>query len=193
MKYLVVVNPQNDYLDGALSNKEACAIIGGICDKIVEYENNNWPIFVVYDKRDEDYLTTYESKKIPIVHCVQGTEGYELNKFIKLALNHKRDYDRLLYVEKLSTGPSMLAPEMWTVAQFLGLPDEIEIVGTRTDTDILYTAILVKSEFRERLVSVDAMLCAGTTPYKHNIALAAMECAHIEVKNNGKEVWLDEV
>lgn len=63
MKYLVVVNPQNDYLDGALSNKEACAIIGGICDKIVEYENNNWPIFVVYDKRDEDYLTTYESKK----------------------------------------------------------------------------------------------------------------------------------
>lgn len=190
MKYLVVVDMQNDYLTGALANEDACKIVGGICDKIIEYENNHWPIFVVYDTRDDEYLSTYEGKRLPVVHCVQGTEGFELNKFIKLALNHIRDYDRLYYVAKLSSGAALLPPEMWQAARFFDLPDEIEIVGTRTDDSILSTALIVKTDFRERPVIVDAGLCAGTTPDKHNIAITAMECAQIEVKNKGKEAWL---
>ena len=138
MKYLVVIGMQNDYVTGALKNEAAQAIVPGICNKIKEYNANKFPVFLVYDKRDDNYLLTYEGKHF---------------------------------------------------AACDGLPDEIEIVGTRTDADILSTAIIVKNEFRERPVVVDASLCAGTTPDKHYLALNAMKCAQIEVINEGKEPW----
>lgn len=186
MKYLVVVNMQNDYITGALKNEAAQAIIPGVCKKIEEYKSNGYLIFVVYDKRGPDYLETYEGKHFPIQHCIQGTEGYMLNDSVLDALNHMK-YGTL--VEKQSFGAVLLPPMMWEAARVTGLPDEIEIVGTRTDADILSTAIIVKNEFRERPVVVDASLCAGTTPDKHYLALNAMKCAQIEVVNEGKEPW----
>lgn len=182
MKYLVVIGMQNDYVTGALKNEAVQAIVPGICSKIKEYNANKFPVFLVYDKRDDNYLATYEGKHLPVPHCIQGTVGYELVQDVKYAGLSK-------YVEKMSLGAEMLPPTMWDFAACDGLPDEIEIVGTRTDADILSTAIIVKNEFRERPVVVDASLCAGTTPDKHYLALNAMKCAQIEIVNEGKEPW----
>lgn len=182
MKYLVVVNMQNDYITGALKNDAAQAIVPGVCEKIREYNANRFPVFMVYDVRDDNYLSTYEGKYLPVPHCVQGTVGYELEPSVKRA-------GLFRLVGKMSFGAEMLAPTMWEFAAGDGLPDEIEIIGTRTDADILSTAIIVKNEFRERPVIVDASLCAGTTPDKHYLALNAMKCAQIEVINEGKEPW----
>lgn len=186
MKYLVVVNMQNDYITGALKNEAAQAIVPGVCKRIEEYKQNGFLVFVVYDNRGDDYLTTYEGKHIPIEHCIQGTEGYMLNDSVLDVLNHMK-YGILC--EKRSGGAVLLSPMMWEIARSHGMPDEIEIIGTRTDYDILSTAITVKNEFRERPVVVNASLCAGTTPDKHYLALNAMKCAQIEVINEGKEPW----
>ena len=172
-KFLVVVDMQKDFVDGALGTAEAVAIVPNVAEKIREFDGK---IFVTYDTHFEDYLDTAEGGKLPVEHCVRGTDGWRLNGDIEKALRGK-DYTQ---VEKLTFGSVDLP---WLIEDAADGDDfEIEIVGLCTDICVVSNALLLKAAFPETPISVDASCCAGVSPEKHAAALSTMESCHIDVK-----------
>lgn len=173
MKHLlVVVDIQKDFVDGALGTAEAVAIVENAAKKIREFDGE---IFVTYDTHFENYMETAEGAKLPVPHCIKGTEGWELNEDIADALADK-DYTA---VEKITFGSTEL-PEL--VKKAVGDEDfDVTLIGLCTDICVVSNALILKANFPEKEVYVDAACCAGVTVDTHNAALATMKMCQINV------------
>ena len=172
-KVLVVVDMQKDFVDGALGSKEAAAIVPAVVKKINEFDGE---IFVTYDTHFEDYLETAEGKKLPVPHCMKGTDGWELNDEVEQALASKT----FTPVEKKTFG-SVDLPAL--IKETAGKDElTIELIGLCTDICVVSNALIIKANFPEAPVSVDASCCAGVTPGKHEAALETMRSCQIDVK-----------
>ena len=170
--FLVVVDIQNDFVDGALGTNEAQGIIDNCVSKI---ENFDGDIFVTYDTHTEDYLSTSEGKKLPVVHCVKDTHGWQLNDKIASALEGK-DYTA---VEKPTFG-SIKLPQL--IADRVGDEDfDITLIGLCTDICVVSNALILKANFSEKEIYVDSACCAGVTVATHNSALDTMRSCQINV------------
>ena len=75
MDYLIVVDMQNDFIDGALGTKEAQAILPAVEEKLKSFRGT---VLFTRDTHQPDYLDTQEGKLLPVPHCVQGTAGWEI-------------------------------------------------------------------------------------------------------------------
>lgn len=172
-KILVVVDMQKDFVDGALGSKEAVAIVPNVVKKIEEFDGE---IFVTYDTHFENYMDTNEGKNLPVPHCIKGTDGWELNKEVMNALNNKA----YTTVEKITFG-SVDLPGL--VGKAAGDEEfSVELVGLCTDICVVSNALLLKANFPEMNILVDAACCAGVTPESHEAALTTMKMCQIEVK-----------
>lgn len=172
-KFLVVVDMQKDFVDGSLGTKEAVAIVPKVAQKIKSFDGE---IIVTYDTHFADYLNTEEGGKLPVEHCIKGTEGWELSEDVKKALED-REYT---VVEKFTFGSTKL-PDI--VREKAGDEDfEIELLGLCTDICVVSNALILKANFPEKKISVDALCCAGVTPDTHNNALSVMEMCQIDIK-----------
>ncbi len=170
--FLVVVDMQKDFVNGALGTNEAQAIVDNVCRKILTFQGE---IIVTFDTHSENYLETAEGRKLPVKHCIKGTEGFELAESVKSALEGK-DYTA---VEKPTFG-SVLLPEIIREKA----EDEdftVELVGLCTDICVVSNALLLKANFPEAEISVDSECCAGVTPESHNSALNTMISCQINV------------
>lgn len=174
-RFLVVVDIQNDFVDGALGTKEAQAIIDCATEKIAGFDGD---IFVTYDTHFDNYMTTREGEKLPVPHCIKGTTGWELNCKIATALS-KRYYTP---VEKLTFG-SVELPKLIEAAAD-GEEFEITLIGLCTDICVVSNALILKASFPEMNIIVDASCCAGVTVASHNAALNTMAMCQIEIINN---------
>ncbi len=171
-KILVVVDMQKDFVDGALGTKEAVAIVDNVVNKINGHDGD---IFVTYDTHFENYMETSEGKKLPVPHCIKGTDGWKLNDKVQAALAAKTYTE----VEKITFG-SVDLPQL--VKKAVGDGEfEIELVGLCTDICVVSNSLLLKATFPEVAISVDASCCAGVTPDTHNAALATMKMCQINV------------
>ena len=171
-KILVVVDIQNDFVDGALGTAEAVAIVDNAAQKIKSFDGD---IFVTYDTHFEDYMETMEGKKLPVVHCIKGTKGWKLNPKIAEALEGK-DYKT---VEKLTFG-SVKLPDM--IKECIGENKaEITLIGLCTDICVVSNALILKANLLDTEIFVDSSCCAGVTPETHNAALDTMRCCQINV------------
>ena len=171
-KILVVVDMQNDFVDGALGSKEAAAIVPAAAKKISGFDGD---IFVTFDTHFENYMDTAEGKKLPVPHCIKGTDGWELNGEIMKALSSKK----FTPVEKNTFG-SVELPAL--IKEKVG--DEeftAEIIGLCTDICVVSNALIIKANFPEAPITVDAACCAGVTPEKHEAALETMRSCQIDV------------
>ena len=171
-KILVVVDMQNDFVDGALGTKEAQAIVDNVAAKI---KNFNGDIYATYDTHFEDYMNTAEGEKLPVPHCIRGTYGWELNKNVQNALDEK-GYTKVEKVTFGSVGLPQLITDTYNVAEI-----EIELVGLCTDICVVSNALLLKAHFPEIEISVDSSCCAGVTPEKHKGALETMMSCQINI------------
>lgn len=163
---------QKDFVDGALGTKEAVAIVDNVVNKINGHDGD---IFVTYDTHFENYMETSEGKKLPVPHCIKGTDGWKLNDKVQAALAAKTYTE----VEKITFG-SVDLPQL--VKKAVGDGEfEIELVGLCTDICVVSNALLLKATFPEVAISVDASCCAGVTPDTHNAALATMKMCQINV------------
>lgn len=171
-KYLVVVDMQRDFVDGALGTGEAVAIVEPVAEKIRSFPGK---IFVTYDTHGEDYLDTAEGKKLPVKHCIKGTPGWQLAPQVEAALQGKP----VTAVEKHTFGASSL-PEI-IVADAKGEDFSLELVGLCTDICVVSNALLLKAHFPEQEITVDGGLCAGVTPETHEAALKTMGCCQINI------------
>lgn len=171
-KFLVVVDIQNDFVDGALGTPEAQAIVDNAVKKIKNFDGD---IFVTYDTHYDNYMETLEGKKLPVMHCIKGTKGWELNPKIAEALLGKK----YRVVEKLTFG-SVELPNI--IKELAGNQDvEITLIGLCTDICVVSNALLLKANFLDAEIFVDASCCAGVTPDAHNAALQTMRSCQINI------------
>lgn len=171
-KVLVVVDMQKDFVDGALGSKEAVAVVPAVVKKINAFDGE---IFVTYDTHYENYMDTAEGKKLPVPHCIKGTDGWELNEEVSNALAAKK----FTAVEKNTFG-SVDLPAL--IGKAVG--DDaftVEVIGLCTDICVVSNALIIKASFPEAPIAVDAACCAGVTPEKHEAALETMRSCQIEV------------
>ena len=172
-KFLVVVDMQKDFVDGELGTAEAVSIVPAAAEKIAGFDGD---IFVTYDTHGADYMKTQEGKKLPVPHCIKGTDGWELDRTVAAALNGKA----YTAVEKNTFGSTLL-PRL--IKKAAGRHKfSVEFIGLCTDICVISNALIVKAAFPEALLSVDSACCAGVTPAKHEAALEAMRSCQIEVK-----------
>ena len=171
-KVLVVVDMQKDFVDGSLGTKEAVQIVPNVAEKIRAFDGD---IFVTYDTHFENYLETAEGRKLPVEHCIKGTDGWKLDKDVAAALEGK------VYtpVEKLTFG-SVALPGMIEKAAG-GEEFCVELIGLCTDICVVSNALLIKAAFPEVPIAVDSACCAGVTPEKHEAALETMRSCQIDV------------
>ena len=99
---LVVVDMQNDFIDGSLGTKEAVAIVDNVIAEIAKYDTKD--IFATRDTHPENYLETQEGKNLPVVHCVKGTDGWQINEKVKTALKDAVVIDKPTFGSKNSCG-----------------------------------------------------------------------------------------
>ena len=177
MKLLVVVDMQNDFISGALGTPEAQAIVPNVKKKIAEYLNNGDKVVYTRDTHGRNYLDTQEGKKLPVPHCIEGTDGWQIKDGLycggtpvinKYTFGYDAWMHYLTYNEIINS-PSEL--------------EHIEIVGLCTDICVISNAMILKAQFHETPIIVDSSCCAGVTPESHIRALEAMKMCQVQVIN----------
>ena len=171
-KFLIVVDMQKDFVDGALGTKEAVAIVPAVAEKIRGFDGE---IFATLDTHFADYLDTAEGKKLPVPHCIKGTPGWALDAQVAQALEEKG----FTKVEKRTFGSVDLPGLIAECAA--GEAFSIELIGLCTDICVVSNALLLKASFPEAPMCVDAACCAGVTPKKHLAALETMRSCQVDV------------
>jgi nicotinamidase-related amidase len=165
MKTLIVVDMQNDFIDGALGTPEAQAIIPNVKKKIEEYDAREDAIVFTRDTHFENYLETNEGKHLPVEHCINGTYGWLIADEV--------NYPEHRHVNKKTFG--------YTLWNYEGEFEEIELVGLCTDICVVSNALILKAQYPEINITVDASCCAGVTPESHQAALTTMKMCQINV------------
>lgn len=168
MDVLVVVDMQNDFIDGALGTKEAQAIVSDVAKKIRDFQGE---IYYTMDTHKADYLSTQEGKNLPVEHCIKGSKGWEISPAIPVT-------DAAKVLEKPTFGSVTLAETLKKRETEL---DSVTLVGLCTDICVISNAMLIKAYMPEVPVFVDAACCAGVTPESHKQALEAMKMCQIQV------------
>ena len=182
-KILVVVDMQNDFIDGPLGTPEARAIVDNVCAKIREGEWN-W-IIRTMDTHDDRYLDTQEGKKLPVKHCHMDSAGWCSNEDVRHAIQESRI--RSDWVNKDSFGSTGLIDILRYVYPYSVNDEqnefEITLIGVCTDICVISNALLLKAHYPEMKIVVDAACCAGSSPEKHRMALEVMKSCQIDVLN----------
>ncbi|MCL2574774.1 MAG: cysteine hydrolase [Defluviitaleaceae bacterium] len=180
MKILIVVDMQKDFIDGALGTPEAVAIVDNVASRIKSGENEL--VLFTQDTHGDDYLTTPEGKKLPVVHCIEGTEGWEINPAIMVAWKNHPD---TIIAPELK-GNTFTKPVFGSVelVEFLKSKqneiESIEILGICTDICVVSNAIMIKNTLPHIPIAVNAACCAGVTPQSHQAALDVMKMCQID-------------
>ncbi len=174
-RLLIVVDMQNDFIDGALGTKEAVEIVPNVVKIIEEFKRAKDKIIFTKDTHFENYMDTQEGKNLPVPHCIKGTKGHEICDEIKscIAIEDCRVY------EKLTFGSSKLAADL--AAGEYNEVDSITLVGLCTDICVISNAMLCKTFLTETPVYIVAEGCAGVTVESHENALKAMEMCQIKI------------
>ena len=171
--FLIVVDMQKDFVDGALGTPEAVAIVPAVCERIRSFDGE---IIVTYDTHPDTYLDTAEGKKLPVVHCVKDTVGWQLDAAVASTLAERE----WIAVEKPTFGSVDLP---FLIRSMAGEEDfDVTLIGLCTDICVVSNALLLKAHFPEISVAVESDLCAGVTPDTHVAALQTMRMCQIDVK-----------
>lgn len=182
MKYLIVVDMQNDFITGSLGTKEAEAILPKVIEKTRNYDGE---IIFTRDTHTEAYLQTQEGKNLPVNHCLLGDEGWHLENGLQDLIGEAGRTVKIY--DKPTFGSVELAADLVRANEKEAIT-EIELCGLCTDICVISNALLCKAFLPEVPIYVDASCCAGVTPKSHANALEAMKMCQIYIKDEeGKE------
>lgn len=167
-RLLIVVDMQNDFVNGVLGTPEAKAIVPKVVERVNKANVENEQVMFTRDTHYNDYLTTKEGQWLNVPHCIKDTYGWEIidelnPKYIK-AFN-KHSFASMTLASSLASR---------------GLKC-IEIIGLCTDICVLSTAVVLRSFFPDLEIIINSACCAGTTPEKHELALKTMQGLNITI------------
>lgn len=166
---LIVVDMQKDFIDGALGTKEAAAIVDNVAHAIKSFDGD---VIFTRDTHQDNYLETQEGRNLPVPHCIEGTDGWQLDKKLEVLRT-----DAMKIFDKPTFGSVELA-------EYLKADKEIEsitLVGLCTDICVISNALLLKANMPETVIRVIEKCCAGVTPQSHANALEAMKMCQIQI------------
>lgn len=172
-KILVIIDMQKDFVDGALGSAEAIKIVPRVAELIRDFDGDE--LFVTYDTHGANYADSLEGKKLPVAHCIEGTDGHALTPTVAAALADKPHTDVLKYTfgtfELADILKKKYPHEEFTVT----------CVGLCTDICVISNVLILRAAFPNAVITVDASACAGVTVEKHKAALEAMKSCQIDV------------
>ena len=171
MRVLVVVDMQNDFIDGALGSAAACEIVEGVDAYVKSFSGK---VIFTRDTHTEEYLDTNEGKRLPVPHCIKNTHGWQISDKIKVP-------DGAAVIDKPTFGSLALIDELKRIDADEKIT-EIELLGLCTDICVISNAFIAKATFPEVKISVNASLSRGVSKESHDTALAAMRACHIDIK-----------
>lgn len=174
-KYLIVVDMQNDFVTGSLGTEEAVKIVDAVVKKVNGFDGQ---ILFTKDTHEENYLDTMEGKLLPVKHCIEGTDGWDLVPELK-GIQEKNGFQ---VYKKYTFGSQKLAEKLQKINDSNPI-ESVELIGLCTDICVVSNALLLKAFMPEVPICVDAACCAGVTVEKHQAALATMESCQITLEN----------
>lgn len=202
-KILLIVDPQNDFINGVLGTAEAPQVVPNIINKInnITIADETYIFFTQDTHNADEYLDTQEGKDLPILHCIENTVGWQIEEQIKQAWLAKAK-EVLIETEKeekcgidITNENEIMDISIFSKSTFgaadivrvyeeeFNSVEEIELIGFDTDICVISNALMFKTFFPELTVIVDASCCAGTTPEKHKAALEVMKSCFIKIIN----------
>ena len=170
-KILIVVDMQNDFVNGSLGSERARSITANVQKKIARYRANDYLVIFTRDTHDKNYLNTREGKNLPVEHCVYGTPGWEVIDGLDSTAER-------FYVDK-----NNFAWDGWktTLNGYANAETEFELVGLCTDVCVVSNAIVLRCLYPENTITVDSSCCAGVTDEGHEAALLTLRMCHVNV------------
>lgn len=171
MKYLIVVDMQKDFVTGVLGTREAREILPAVTAKAKAFEGR---VIFTRDTHQEDYMDTQEGKHLPVPHCIQGSEGWQLAD----ELEELRVAKDLPVYDKVTFGCPQLARDLARENEQEPI-ESIELIGVCTDICVVSNALTIKAHLPEVPIYVAPACCAGVTPQAHEAALATMRSCQI--------------
>ena len=167
-KLLIVVDMQNDFVTGALGSKDAVQILPNVMKKLRLARENKVAVVFTRDTHFENYSDTQEGKKLPVLHCVKDTRGWEI-------VDGLYEEGELVFDK-----PTFGSVELAQFVKEEGF-DEVELIGVCTDICVVSNALLIKAYCPETKVQVSADCCAGVTKESHESALRTMSSCQVEI------------
>ena len=175
MKALIVIDMQNDFVGGSLGSDAAMKIVSDVQQRISQALDCGDVVVFTRDTHEEDYLQTFEGKKLPVEHCIKGTAGWEIIDELK-ALSEQAG----AVIDKPTFGSFELLDFLEPYINS-GKVTEIELCGLCTDICVVSNALLLRAKFHETPILVNSHLCAGVTEDSHTCALQTMKSCQIDV------------
>lgn len=172
-KLLVVVDMQNDFVTGALANENAQAIVADVVSYLDEWKED---IVFTRDTHTDDYMNTLEGRKLPVKHCVKGTEGWEVIESLKPFVEAIVERGGQAYIDK----PVFGATELGIFVKENGY-EEVTLIGVCTGICVINNAMIVRTMNPETNVKVVEHLCACITKETHDTAIAAMKTFQVDI------------
>lgn len=161
---ILIIDMQNDFIDGSLGTKEAQSIVPRVQKKLATAS----AIMFTQDTHGQDYLASQEGNNLPVKHCIKPEKGWEICDALKPYVMKSNVF------EKPTFGCTKLI-------QAVEPYDSITLVGLCTDICIISNALLLKAFYPEKTIIVDSKCCAGVTPESHENALKAMRSCQITI------------
>lgn len=194
MKAVVFVDVQKDFIDGAIKNEKAIEVLPKIVEFAKECVANGYKLYATRDTHDKGYLNTLEGKKLPVEHCVEGTEGWMIDEQLfnvidgNVTIINKPTFGSFdlaeIILEDFFEGCQHIERPYCSINHPLKMKeklDEIILVGYCTDICVAANAILLRAKFPDIEIAVRKDLCAGVTPETHEAALRTLEMQQIAV------------
>ena len=171
--FLIVVDMQKDFIDGALGSAEAVAVLPAAKEVIRTFDGE---IIATLDTHAENYLETAEGRKLPVKHCIEGTEGHALHTEIAAALDGRK--------YELVRKPTFGSKELPRLIEKMAAGEDftVTLIGLCTDICVVTNALLLKTAFPEADIAVVEKACAGVTKASHDAAIMTMKSCQIEIK-----------
>lgn len=167
-KLLIVIDMQNDFISGSLGSAEAQSIVPYVAEKTKAAVANGDDVVFTQDTHQPTYLESQEGKHLPVVHCQQGTSGWEIHESLQP------------YAKKVFVKPGFGSTKLLEHVKSGGY-DQVELMGLCTDICVVTNALMLKGALPELPIRVDASGCAGVTPKTHQAAIDTMKMCQIEV------------
>ena len=169
MKVLAIIDMQKDFIDGALGTKEAVAIVPKVAARLAQAQADSETVVFTRDTHHADYLLTQEGRNLPVPHCLEGTDGWQIDA--ALAVEDAPIFDK----------PGFGSPALIEYLRSLPALEGVEFIGLCTDICVITNAMMTKGALPEVPLSVRADCCAGVTAQSHETALQAMRMCQITI------------
>ena len=182
MKYLIVVDLQNDFVTGALGTAEARAIVPYAARRVTKALEKGEEIIFTRDTHSPNYLETQEGRNLPVPHCIWGTEGWEIVPQLTAYTVGRTPIDKHGFGSRY-LGAMLKARDEDLKKQGQPGVERATFIGLCTDICVISNALVLKAFLPEVPIRVDAACCAGVSPEGHKNALEAMKMCQIGIVN----------